>query len=229
MLAHTALLGEGGLRAEGVCLVEAAVDGECSVTTDNGPKAPAHARSGFRHWALVAAGCAAVVGGALAANPAQGSITAITQPSAQPSPSAVKQIPASAAPDPGKAELPLDCGPFPVKVTLSLAVDLGDGRPSTVVAAHCAAETGTPPDGAYLLVNGPAGTPVIAATLVDPKEQLTVTDLTVRSDGTIHAKAKGYSSDDVPRCCPDVNHELTWARHGSQWVRTDTATPATVI
>lgn len=195
------------------------------MTIDDGKKTPAHARSGVHHWALVAAGCAAVVGGAIAADPAQGSITP-THPAAQPSPTAAKQLPPAAAPDPAKAELPLDCGPFPVKVTLTVTADLGDGKPSTVVAARCATDTGTPPDGAYILVNGPTGKPVVAATLVDPvKDKLTVSELKLRSDGTIHAKAKGYSTDDIPRCCPDVNHELAWAHHGPQWTRTDTTTP----
>ncbi|MFD9125748.1 hypothetical protein [Kitasatospora sp. NPDC059571] len=191
-----------------------------AVSADDGPKAPAHARSGLRHWALVAAGCAAVVAGAVAADPAEGTPTA-----ARPTAKAVP--PAAAAPDPGKAERPLDCGPFPVSVALRVTADLGTGTPATVVAAHCAAETGTPPDGVFVLTAGADGRPQVAATLLDAdKDRLTVTSLAVRSDGTVHALAKGYSSDDVPRCCPDRTLELNWSRHGAAWVRAEGAAPA---
>ncbi|GAA4873396.1 hypothetical protein [Kitasatospora terrestris] len=172
---------------------------------------PAHARPGLRHWALVAAGCAAVVGGALAATSATGAVT-----TAHPAAPAGKPAPV-AAPDPAQAELPLDCGPFPVAVSLKAGADLGRG-PVTVVAAHCQADLGTPPDAVYLLVNGP-GKPQVAATLVEDTENLTVTQLAIRSDGTVRARAKGYSSDDVPRFAPDLDLQLNWAEKGGQWVR----------
>ncbi|MEV6210606.1 hypothetical protein [Kitasatospora sp. NPDC051914] len=188
------------------------------MTTSGAPKGPGHARSGLKHWALVAAGCGAVVAGALAADPAQGTPTP-TRPTAKPAPSA-------AAPDPAKAELPLDCGPFTVSVALRASAEV-DGVPTTVVAAHCAADNGTPPDGVFLLTNGPDGRPEVAATLLDPlKDGLTVTALTVRSDGEIRGRAQGYSSLDVPRCCPDRLVELSWTRHGDRWVRAQSAAPA---
>ncbi|MEW1912162.1 hypothetical protein AB0442_27610 [Kitasatospora sp. NPDC085895] len=186
--------------------------------TSGGPKAPGHARSGLKHWALVAAGCGAVVAGALAADPAQGTPTPV-RPTAEP-------VPAAAAPDPGKAELPLDCGPFGVSVALRASATV-DGVPSTVVAAHCAAGNGTPPDGVYLLTNGPDGRPKVAETLLDPvKDGLTVTALTIRSDGAIRGHAQGWSSDDVPRCCPDRAVDLSWTRQGEDWVRAQSAVPA---
>jgi hypothetical protein len=195
------------------------VGAEGATTAEAGPKAPAHARSGLRHWALVAAGCAAVVAGAIAADPAEGSPTPI-HPTA-------KAAPPAAAPDPAKAELPLDCGPFPVSVALKVTADLGDGAPATIVAAHCAADNGTPPDGVFVLTPGQGGHPVVAATLLDPlKDNLTVTVLTVRSDGTVHGLARGYSSVDVPRCCPDRSLELNWSRRGDRWVRAESAAPA---
>ncbi|GAA2831101.1 hypothetical protein GCM10010441_64570 [Kitasatospora paracochleata] len=226
--------------------MEEAVEVANQVTTDDGKRTPAHARSGLRHWALVAAGCAAVVGGALAATSATGSVIAgrpdlapepgpaasggastpgtATAPGAAGTPGTAKPTQASAAPDPAKAELPLDCGPFPVAVSLRTSASIG-GVAATVAAVHCQADLGTPPDAVYLLVPGTAGKPKVAAVLVKDTENLTVTELAVRSDGSIHGRAKGYSSDDVPRFAPDLTLELNWAQKGGQWVRTETNTP----
>ena len=179
------------------------------------PDAPAHARPGAVHWAVVAAGCAALVAGALAANPANGT-TAPLHP-------VPRALPAAEAPDPAQAELPLDCGPFPVKISVQFAAALGDGRPGTVAAAHCDAGNGTPPDAVYLLGPGADGRPEILATLLSDQENLTVDRLALRSDGVITGHARGYSSEDVPRFSPDVSLDLTWSRQGGRWVRAQQA------
>ncbi|MFF3594095.1 hypothetical protein [Kitasatospora indigofera] len=181
------------------------------------PAGPGHARPGVKHWAVVAAGCAAVVAGALAAGPASGTPAPI-----RPAPRA---LPAAEVPDPAKAELPLDCGPFPVKISVHFGADLGDGKPGTVAAAHCDAENGTPPDAVFLLGPGPDGRPVVLATLLSEQENLTVSRLALRSDGVITGHAQGYSSDDVPRFSPDVSLDLTWTRQGARWTRTQTQAP----
>ncbi|WP_344321789.1 hypothetical protein [Kitasatospora putterlickiae] len=191
-------------------LVETAVGTTAGRQSGTGRTAP-------WHWAVTVAGCAAVVAAALTAGPASG-----TPGPARPTP---KALPAAAAPDPAKAELPLDCGPFPVAVTVSFAADLGDGRPGTVAAAHCAAENGTPPDAVYLLGPGTDGRPAVLATLVSERENLTVSRLALRSDGAITAHARGYSGDDVPRFAPDISVDLTWTREGGGWDRTQTAAP----
>ncbi|MEU8516215.1 hypothetical protein AB0C76_32250 [Kitasatospora sp. NPDC048722] len=200
-------------------LVETAVGTTAGQQTPAGRTRPGHVRTAPWHWALALAGCGAVVASALAASPATGTPVPLHG-------SGPKAAPAALAPDPAKAQLPLDCGPFPVKPTIRLAADLGDGRPGTVVAAHCAAETGTPPDAVYLL-GGTAERPVVLATLVSERENLTVTRLALRSDGTITGHAQGYSSDDVPRFSPDVSLDLTWTHRGGGWVRTQTAAPNT--
>ncbi|BFV55904.1 hypothetical protein KCMC57_up10080 [Kitasatospora sp. CMC57] len=188
-----------------------------------GPPVPAGPRTGtrVRHWVLVAVATATVIAGALAVNPAQGVVTP-TRPAA---PSA---LPAAAAPDPAKVRLPLDCGPFPTTVALSFGAVL-DGRPTTVVAAHCAAENGTPPDGVYVLTPGQDGRPQVSATLVDPHEGLTVTELKLRSDATVTARARGYSSDEIPRYAPDLTVLLSWHRQGGDWLRTRTTEPAAKV
>jgi len=180
---------------------------------------PGHARSGLKHWVLVAAGCAAVVGGALGATSATGAVTAgrsAAEPEVEPVPSAAP-LPEV---DPAKADLPLECGPFPVAVSLKASAVL-DGRPVTVAAAHCRADMGTPPDGVFLVTAD--GAPV---TLLPDSEGLTVTELAIRSDGSIRGAARGYSSPDVPRFSPDLRVDLSWKRTAGAWARNETTTPA---
>jgi hypothetical protein len=124
--------------------------------------------------------------------------------------------------------LPLDCGPFPVKAAQRFSADLdGDGSRETVVAAHCDGTNGTPPDGVYVLAAGAAGAaPAVAATLVRPQENLSVRELEAGPAGTVVARVQGYSSLDVPRCCPDVNLILSWVRADGGWVRGQAPAPA---
>jgi hypothetical protein len=190
-----------------------------------------HAASRPVHWFVVSAALAAVVGGALAVAPAQGALPVAngTAP-ATPAPHGVPHaLPAASAPDAARATLPLDCGGVPVKITQSFAADLrGDGTASTVVTAHCDTPAGTPPDGVYILQNGAGGAPRVAFTLVSPKDDLTVLSVALRSDGTLQATASGYSSADVPRCCPDLHENLVWTPQGSGWSRSSTL-PGTSI
>lgn len=87
----------------------------------------------------------------------------------------------------------------------------GDGRPETVAVVRCHSETGTPPSGLYVLSADPAAgaAPRIVETLVDPEEQRSFKDLKI--DGrTVRATVLGYSTDDVPRCCPDQMRDYSW-------------------
>ncbi|MFJ5234024.1 hypothetical protein ACIQBJ_29485 [Kitasatospora sp. NPDC088391] len=171
---------------------------------------------GMRHWALVAAGCAAVVGGALGSTSATGAVT--------PAGGAVAQ-PAAAPPvDVTKVALPMDCGPFLVATSLKAAATVG-GSALTVVAAHCQADMGTPPDAVFLLR---ADSPKPVQLLRDA-DGYTLTELVIRSDGSIRGKARGYSSDDVPRFAPDVQVELVWTRSGDTWTKTETRTPVHAV
>ncbi|MGW3041534.1 hypothetical protein ACWC9T_16165 [Kitasatospora sp. NPDC001159] len=205
-------------------LVETAVGTTATAgqQTPRGRTRPGRARTAPWHWALALASCGAVVAAALAASPATGAPV----PARGGTP---KALAASAVPDPAKAQLPLDCGPFPVKTVLSVPAELGDGRPGTVVAAHCATETGTPPDSVYLLGFGAGERPVVVATLLTERENLTLSRLAVRSDGAITGHAQGYSSDDVPRFRPDISLALTWTRKGGGWERSQTAAPVSQI
>ncbi|GAA2438022.1 hypothetical protein [Streptomyces macrosporus] len=152
------------------------------------------------HWVVTAAALGAVLGGSALLRPADATAT--------PTPDAV----AAPGPDAEEARYPLDCGPADPEVIDRAAVDFdGDGRAETVAVVRCAVGIGTPPSGMYVLAHPTreGARPRIAETLVDPGEDMTVQELTVR-DRTIHARLLGYSSDEVPRCCPDRMRDVEW-------------------
>ncbi|MFF4546235.1 hypothetical protein [Streptomyces sp. NPDC001435] len=179
----------------------------------------AHTHARPIHWVTTAAAVAGVV-----------ALSSVLQPgsakAAQPDPgTGTKSAPAAAAPPSTEGvDFPLKCGPVKVKIQKKAAGDLdGDGRPETVAVVHCDAPMGTPPDGVYVLTQAAgAQRPRVVATLVDPKDRLTVTDFTVRT-GAVTATLLGYSSADVPSCCPDVRTGAKWQWKDGAFVR---STPA---
>ncbi|WP_055533746.1 hypothetical protein [Streptomyces graminilatus] len=177
----------------------------------------AHTHTRPIHWLATAAALAGVVALSSALQP--GSATA-----AQSAGPAGRPATAAAPPDPTGVDFPLRCGPLPVLVQNKATGDLdGDGTPETVASVRCDAGSGTPPNGVYVLTRA-ADTerPRLVATLVDPKDRRTVTDLTVR-DGAVTARLLGYSSLDVPRCCPDIDERAAWQWKNGVFVR---STPA---
>ncbi|MFJ4714591.1 hypothetical protein [Streptomyces sp. NPDC088785] len=177
----------------------------------------AHTTTRPIHWLATAAALAAVVGLSGLLQP--GSATAAQAGPASPAAHGA----AVAPPDPAKAHFPLDCGPAEVLVQKKATGDLdGDGRPETVAVVRCDAGSGTPPNGVYVLTRGGDGRPRVVATLVDPKDAFTVTDLAVRA-GAVTATLDGYSSPDVPRYRPDVHEKAKWQWRGGRFVR---STPA---
>jgi hypothetical protein len=131
------------------------------------------------------------------------------------------------APDATLASYPLTCPAPPgekaraPRIARQVAGDLdGDGSPETVALVHCAAGSGNPPEGLYVLTRTAAQKkPRVVATLLDPAEQRTVKGLTI-SKGEVRASVLGYSSLDIPRCCPDVHQATTWAWRGKSFTRT---------
>ncbi|MFI8518156.1 hypothetical protein ACIGEZ_10100 [Streptomyces sp. NPDC085481] len=146
----------------------------------------------------------------------------------QPDPAGATAAPAPRpAPDAATAHYPLDCGGAPSKIAQRATGDLdGDGNPETVAVVHCEAGSGTPPSGIYVLTHGKgdgkgSGTPAarVVATLVEPSQQKNVTTFAVR-DGAVRATLLGYSSPDVPSCCPDQREQVSWRWRGGTFVRT---------
>ncbi|MFC3577224.1 hypothetical protein ACFOZ0_28915 [Streptomyces yaanensis] len=174
----------------------------------------AHTTTRPIHWVATATAVSGVI--ALSSVLQPGSATAAqthTDTKTPPAP--------TAPPDPAKAHFPLDCGPTTKLLVRKKATgDLdGDGHPETVALVRCDTAMGTPPDGVYVLTQA-AGTtrPRVVATLVDPKDRLTVTDFALR-DATVTATLLGYSSPDVPSCCPDVKNRAKWQWKGGAFIR----------
>ncbi|MEV0221425.1 hypothetical protein [Streptomyces sp. NPDC050704] len=177
----------------------------------------AHTHTRPIHWVATATALAGVVAASAFLQPDEAT-------AAQHGPEA-KTVPAATAPpDPARADLPIECGPIKVKIQKQASGDLdGDGRPETVAVVRCDAGSGTPPNGVYVLTQAEGATkPRVVATLVDPKDRLSVKTLTLR-DAAITATVLGYSSPDVPSCCPDVNERAKWQWKNGTFVR---STPA---
>ncbi|MFJ2394280.1 hypothetical protein ACIOTI_16200 [Streptomyces sp. NPDC087843] len=173
----------------------------------------AHTQTRPIHWLATATALAGVV--ALSSVVQPGSATA-----AQPGPGAKAAPAAIAPPDPAAVTFPVECGPAEVVVQKKASGDLdGDGSPETVAVVRCDAGSGTPPNGVYVLTQGGAAKkPRIVATLVDPKDRLSVTGFAVR-DGAVTATLLGYSSADVPSCCPDVKDRAKWQWKNGAFIR----------
>ncbi|MFI6860484.1 hypothetical protein ACIBKZ_11335 [Streptomyces sp. NPDC050421] len=174
----------------------------------------AHTDTSPMHWLATAAAMAAVVAAAGLLQPdASASASTPHRTAAQ------HGTPSAAAPDPARADFPLECGGQGHTVAKEAPGDLdGDGRPETVAVVHCAAGFGTPPSGVYVLTQGSGATPRIVATLVDPVQKMSVGDFAVR-DRVVSATLLGYSSPEVPSCCPDEQEKVTWQWQNGAFVR----------
>ncbi|MEU6402736.1 hypothetical protein [Streptomyces sp. NPDC046985] len=179
----------------------------------------AHTHTSPLHWMATATAVAGMVALSSALQPA----------AAAPSTGVRGASAAVAAPSAAGAAFPIRCAPRKAVVVHQAAGDLDhDGRPETVAVVHCDTAMGTPPDGVYVLTRSAnSAAPRVVATLVDPQDRYTVTDFAVR-DGAVTATLLGYSSPDVPNCCPDLKEGVKWQwRHGA-FVRTAPAASHTV-
>jgi hypothetical protein len=172
----------------------------------------AHTRARSVHWITTAAAVAAVIGTGALVQPA-GATTPIRALSAP--------VTAQPPPDARAAHYPLDCAGAGMDVVRHLSGDLdGDGRPETVAEVRCHSEVGTPPSGVYVLSAGrtPGSAPRIVDTLVDPKALRQIQNLRI-TGRQVKATVLGFSSDEVPRCCPDQQRSFTWQwRDGTYYV-----------
>lgn len=108
----------------------------------------AHTDTTTMHWLATAAAMAAVVAAAALLQPDTAASASTT-----PRRTAVQHGAAAVPPpDPARAVFPLECGGVGNTVAKQVPGDLdGDGRPETVAVVHCAAGSGTPPSGVYVL------------------------------------------------------------------------------
>lgn len=126
------------------------------------------------------------------------------------------------APDAAKVSFPMDCGPVGTVVTHKATGDLdGDGNPETVAAVTCDAGSGNPPSGIYVITRGHDGAPRVVATLLDPKADESVGKGFAVRDGAVFATLLGYSSRNVPTCCPDVQKKVAWVWRNGAFVESE--------
>ncbi len=116
------------------------------------------------------------------------------------------------------APYPFDCDRVGYLVLRTRYADLnGDGVPDAVVLVRCNAGAGNPPVALYAFDGASSPSrPRVMATLVSVNTDRIASDVTVTGT-TITLDAYGYSSDSVPRCCPDQKFRLTWRWHGSSY------------
>jgi hypothetical protein len=178
----------------------------------------AHTHARPIHWIATATAVAGVVALSSVLQPDPATAAQPTTPGARPGPATV------AAPATTGVDFPIECGPVKALVVKQATGDLdGDGRPETVAVVHCDSPMGTPPDGVYVLTRAAgASNARVVATLVDPRDRHTVTSLSV-DDGAVLAALLGYSSADVPSCCPDVKDSAKWQWKDGAFIR---STPA---
>ncbi|MFE6777700.1 hypothetical protein [Streptomyces sp. NPDC057702] len=190
------------------------------------PSGLPHTRTRWVHWIATALALAGVVGGAVALHPSDATAT--------PGRAAPPASGPAAAPDARAAAYPVECGPAPVDVVQHASGDLdGDGRPETVAVVRCHSEIGTPPSGIYVIApaSNSAGKhgakPRVVSTFLEPKENMSVRRLTLR-DATVSATLLGYSSGQVPRCCPDLERDVNWRWRDDKFVLQALPVPGSV-
>lgn len=174
----------------------------------------AHTHTRPIHWVATATAVAGVVALSSVLQPDPATAAQASGPQTRTAPAGITP------PDPADVDFPIECGPVKAVVVKKAAEDLdGDGRPETVAVVHCDAPMGTPPDGVYVLTRSTdTGKPRVVATLVDPKDRQTVTDFALR-DHAVVATLLGYSTADVPSCCPDVKESAKWQWKNGSFVR----------
>jgi hypothetical protein len=128
------------------------------------------------------------------------------------------------APDAATFRFPLECGSVGTVVTAKASGDLdGDGNPETVAAVRCDSGSGAPPNAIYVLNRDRAGTPRVVATLLGVDAKDSVGKGFTVENGAVYATLLGYSSQNVPTCCPDVQQKVSWVWRNGVFVRSEQA------
>jgi len=109
---------------------------------------------------------------------------------------------------------PVDCGGQTVGTAAAYPTP-EPGRELAVVFVTCVAGAGNPPSAVLIYDRAESPTSAnLAQTLLRYEDYWTPEEGgTVASERQLAVSVYGYSSADVPRCCPDLNPQLTW-----EWV-----------
>ncbi|MEK8170054.1 hypothetical protein NKH77_10655 [Streptomyces sp. M19] len=177
------------------------------------------------HWITTAVALAAVVAGAAVLQPADAkATTGESRANSAPHPGGVVRAPTPARPTTRwtAARRSRKSSTTPRETWTATAAPRRSrwcaARP--VPAPRRAASTCSPEPTA----RGPTR---VVATFLDPKERMSATDFALRS-GTVFATLLGYSSDQVPRCCPDLQRKVNWKWRDGKFVLTALPVPGSV-
>ncbi|MCF2527419.1 hypothetical protein [Yinghuangia soli] len=96
---------------------------------------------------------------------------------------------------------PMDCSGAPFEIRD--ARPLAPGSATHIVQVRCAAGAGAAPDAVYAYTVAPDGTAARDRTLLDTEDDKLVKSLDIKN-GRVTATVLGYSTEDIPRCCPDI-------------------------
>jgi hypothetical protein len=116
-------------------------------------------------------------------------------------------------------EYPVDCG----GQTTGKAVAYPTPQPGTEVAivlVSCVAGADNPPSAVLVYDNaGSTGRAHLRQTLVSYDDDWSpIAGGTSAAGANLSIQVVGYSSDSVPRCCPDLHTTLTWTWDGNKYV-----------
>ena len=177
--------------------------------------------AGRRLFVLVALGL--VVGGmyVLAVADESGGPRVVTQAVTQ---TAVVPTPTTAGPatlDWSSRFYPVDCG-GPTTGTVVAYATPQDGTDLSLVFVTCTANAGSPPSAMLIFDNAiSAAEARLRQTLLTYQDYWLPDKSGVTVQGPVlKIPAYGYSSDVVPRCCPDLRTTLTWVWNGAEYVMT---------
>lgn len=118
-------------------------------------------------------------------------------------------------------QYPLDCDGFGWRVwSVAYAQPTADLEVALVLVT-CDAGAGTPPVELYVFDNADsATTPHLADTLVTAADNWQANEV-IADEATVSLPVHGFSSAEVPRCCPDITATLTWVWNGNAYQPTD--------
>lgn len=115
---------------------------------------------------------------------------------------------------------PVDCGGETTGTAATYA-EPEPGRDVAVIFVTCKHEAGTPPSAVLVYEADENGDPRLLQTLLKYEDNWTPDDESVTASVTaLSFVVSGYSSFDVPRCCPDIRTKLSWNWSRGQYVAT---------
>jgi hypothetical protein len=127
-----------------------------------------------------------------------------------------------------KVRYPIDCGETNLgqvgwRVVDFVRIAPGVGTDLAIALVTCDAGAGSPPANLYVYDRAESATnPHLAQTLVRPDDNWVADDHVDVIGGDLSLGVSGYSSEDLPRCCPDVFATLTWQWDGDEYQPTST-------